>query len=64
MVIEGKVYDLTKFIDEQPGGFIILVRENGKRKRKKGKEKDKGKKKKGEQREERGKESKREKKEM
>lgn len=28
MVIHDKVYDLTKFLDEHPGGDIMLVRAN------------------------------------
>lgn len=47
MVIEDKVYDLTKFINEHPGGFIILVKRKTKevkekRKRKATKRKTKG----------------------
>ena len=29
MVISGKVYDVTKFLDEHPGGPEIMVEEAG-----------------------------------
>jgi cytochrome b involved in lipid metabolism len=29
LVIEGKVYDVTPFLDEHPGGFDTLVSNSG-----------------------------------
>ena len=29
VVIEGKVYDVTKFLDEHPGGGDLLVQASG-----------------------------------
>jgi cytochrome b involved in lipid metabolism len=31
LVIEGKVYDVTPFLDEHPGGFDTLVSNSGER---------------------------------
>ena len=31
LVIEGKVYDVTPFLDEHPGGFDTLVSNSGAR---------------------------------
>lgn len=30
MVIEGKVYDVTKFLDEHPGGEEVMIEQGGK----------------------------------
>jgi cytochrome b5 len=30
IIVHGKVYDVTKFLDEHPGGFDIIITNTGK----------------------------------